>query len=73
MRHYLPTPEKGLKNKLSKYFKIITVDKYKTSKICSSCDKELEKIQDHIKKDIKRYIVYCVIKTLIVINYGIAI
>lgn len=43
MRHYLSTPGIGLKNKLSKYFKIITVDEYKTSKICSRCDKELEK------------------------------
>jgi len=53
MRNYLPTPGIGLKRKLEKYFKIITVDEFRTSKICSNCNRELEKFM--IRKNPKPY------------------
>ena len=58
MRNYLPTPGIGLKKQLSKHFKIITVDEYKTSKICSNCNNELEKYM--IRKNPKPYKTGCI-------------
>jgi hypothetical protein len=37
MKHCMPTPNKGLKNLLSKHFKLCIVDEFRTSKTCSHC------------------------------------
>lgn len=37
MKHCMPTPNKGLKDLLSKHFKLYIVDEFKTSKMCSYC------------------------------------
>jgi hypothetical protein len=37
MKNCMPTPNKGLKDLLSKHFKLCIVDEFKTSKICSFC------------------------------------
>ena len=42
MANYYPTPGIGFKRMLSKSFKIITVDEFKTSKLCCSCENETE-------------------------------
>ena len=42
MRNYFPTPGIGMKRMLSKYFKVITIDEFKTSKLCCACNSETE-------------------------------
>ena len=45
MRNYVSTPGIGIKRKLANYFKIITVDEYKTSQTCYNCENKLENFQ----------------------------
>ncbi|AYV82100.1 MAG: transposase [Homavirus sp.] len=40
--NYFPTPGIGFKRKLSKYFKVITIDEFRTSMLCHSCESETE-------------------------------
>lgn len=37
MKHCMPTPNKGLKDLLSKHFKLCIIDEFRTSKTCSHC------------------------------------
>ncbi len=43
LRGFMPTKGIGLKRTLSKYFRIINIDEYNTSKMCHYCGKETEK------------------------------
>jgi hypothetical protein len=43
MRNYFPTPGIGFKKMLGRYFKVLTVDEFRTSIICRHCEHELEK------------------------------
>ena len=45
MRNYFPTPSIGIKRMLCKHFKMVTVDEFKTSKLCACCSSENEKFQ----------------------------
>ena len=40
--NYFPTPGIGFKKMLSKHFKIVTIDEFKTSKLCHNCEYETE-------------------------------
>ena len=42
MRNYFSTPGIGMKRMLSKYFKVVTIDEFKTSKLCCACNSETE-------------------------------
>lgn len=44
MANYYPTPGIRMKRMLSKHFKIVTIDEYKTSKLCVNCEHETENI-----------------------------
>ena len=41
MKGCMPTPNKGISKLLMKRFEVISVDEYKTSKLCCNCHKEL--------------------------------
>lgn len=54
MKNYLSTPGIGMKRLLEKHFKIVTIDEYKTSKVCFNCEHETEKFM--IRNSPKPYI-----------------
>jgi hypothetical protein len=44
MKHFMSTPGIGLRRKIAKNFLTITVNEYKTSKVCCKCHGEIEKM-----------------------------
>ena len=59
MRHYMPTPGVGIKRKLLKHFKIITLDEFRTSKLCHNCEHETTNFQ--VRDNPKPYRKNCIL------------
>lgn len=74
LRNYISTPNKGLRQRIEKYMKILLVDEFNTSKKCTSCECVLEKFMYRenpkpYKSGKDWYIVYYVVRTRIAVNY----
>ena len=54
MKHLMPSSNLGLKRLIEKKYKVLMIDEYCTSKLCSGCNKEL-KCYKMSKKDIEKY------------------
>jgi len=54
MKHFISTPNLGLKRKLDEHFTIVSIDEYKTSKINCVTKKENENLIIYNKEIIKR-------------------
>ena len=54
MKHLIPSSNIGLRKKIEKRYKVFLVSEYCTSKLCSSCNKELKNYRMN-KEDIEKY------------------
>ncbi len=45
MRHFVPTKGVGLRRLISKHFKTVSVNEFRTSKLCCGCTKELSHLR----------------------------
>lgn len=54
MKHLMPSSNIGLKRLIEKKYKVLMIDEYCTSKLCSKCNKELKHYKMS-KKDIEKY------------------
>ena len=45
MKHFIPTKGVGLRTLIEKRFETVSINEYKTSKLCCNCHKELSKIK----------------------------
>ena len=54
MKHLIPSSNIGLRKKIEKRYKVFLVSEYCTSKLCSSCNKELKNYKMN-KEDIEKY------------------
>ena len=54
MKHLIPSSNIGLRRKIEKRYKVFLVNEYRTSKLCSCCNKELKNYKMS-NEDIKKY------------------
>ena len=57
MKHFMPTPGIGLRKVIAKRFQTISVDEFRTSKLCCKCYKELEHYRNEGNKKVFRCLI----------------
>lgn len=57
MKHFMPTPGIGLRKVIAKRFQTVSVDEFRTSKLCCKCHKELEHYRNEENKKVFRCLI----------------